>query len=93
MAIELGFDITVNVIIRLYGINTPELRDKDPEIKAKAYEAKQYLVDKILDKEVIAETFLDKKGKYGRYLSVIYFEDVNINQELVDLGLAVKYMV
>jgi endonuclease YncB( thermonuclease family) len=45
----------------------------------------------------VFQTHQDKIDKYGRWLAVIYYfsDDSwhNLNQELVDLGLAVPYMV
>jgi micrococcal nuclease len=75
--------------IRLYRINAPELRgaERPPGLKSR-----DYLRSLILDKEVIIETFKDKKGKYGRYLGEVWLlqgEDyININDDLVRKGYA-----
>ena len=46
--------------------------------------------------EFIVETILNKRGKYGRVLGVLYTKDndtkVNINETLVAEGHAVKYL-
>ena len=90
--VDLGFKISVNLRLRLSGINTPEIRTRDKKEKEKGFIAKQFVIDSILDKEVIIET--TKQGKYGRYLAVIYYgeNNINLNQELNDKKLAVKYM-
>ena len=41
--IDLGFHITVRERFRLAGIDTPELRDRNTELRAAAYEAMRYL--------------------------------------------------
>ena len=37
---------------------------------------------------MVIRTIRDKKGKYGRYLAVIYFDGVDLNEELVRVGRA-----
>ena len=87
--VNLGFTVSVNVRFRLYGIDTPELRSKDLELKEKANEAKQFVIDRILDKDVVLISH--KADKYGRWLAEIVYEESTINQMLIDEGLAVDY--
>jgi micrococcal nuclease len=88
--IDLGFGIWMkNQTIRLYGINTPEVRGEERE---RGTIVRDWLCEQILNKEVILNTFKDKKGKYGRYLAEIIINDRNINSELVEQGMAVEYM-
>ena len=63
------------------------LRDKERE---QGLISRDRLRDKILDKDIVIKTIKDKSGKYGRYLGIIYFDGVNINDWLVEEGLAVK---
>ena len=86
--IDLGMSIKTTQKIRLYGIDTPELRGEEREEGLKVRDALRSLV---LDKEVVLQTFKDKKGKYGRYLGKIYLGDVNINELLLERGWAVRY--
>jgi len=71
--------------LRLYGINTPELRGEE---RPEGLTSRDWLRDKVLGKEVLIRTIRDKKGKYGRYLAEIYLNDININELLVTEGLA-----
>jgi micrococcal nuclease len=93
--IDLGFDTIVRKRIRLYGINTPETRTKDAVEKEKGFAAKQRLTE-LLNGEFVVETILNKRGKYGRVLGVLYTKNndtkVNINETLVAEGHAVKYL-
>ena len=94
--IDLGFDTFVRKRIRLFGIDTPETRTKDMNKKTKGLAAKQRLTE-LLNNEFVVETILNKRGKYGRVLGVVYnlTEDnkrLNINETLVDEGHAVKYL-
>jgi len=73
--------------IRLFGLNTPEVRGEE---KAEGIVSRDKLRERILDKEILLKTKKDKKGKYGRYLGVVYLGDENINEWLVESGLAKK---
>ncbi len=85
--VDLGFKIKTTIKVRLAGINAPEVRGKS---RPEGLKTRDFLRDLILDKEVIIQTQKDKKGKYGRYIGVIYLKDENINELLVEKQLAVK---
>ena len=94
--IDLGFNTWINnAKLRLYGINTPEMRGVSDEEKARAIKARDWVREKILNKEVIIKSL--GKGKYGRYLSIIWtiegdiISENTINDELIKLGMAEKY--
>ncbi len=55
-------------------------------------EAKEYLEERLSKGKVEIEIRPEwGKGKYGRWLGIIYIAGVNINTELVEKGHAVKY--
>lgn len=76
--------------IRLAGIDTPELRDKNKVIKEYAKKIKSILENLILNKTCKLEV-LEKFDKYGRILGIIYYNDLNINNYLVEKGYAKLY--
>lgn len=98
--IDCGFGIWyTNQKIRLFGINAPEIRSYGKkkvtdEEKKKGLEAKIALQELILDKTVQIETVKDKKGKFGRYLAIIYLDKgegitmLKVNDWLVEKGYA-----
>lgn len=88
--VDLGFKITVKKKIRLYGINTPEVRGEE---KTMGKKVRDYLRSLILHKEIILETVKDKTGKYGRYLATVHYNGMNVNNHLLELGYAEEYMV
>jgi len=95
--IDLGFDIVIRQRLKLYGIDTPDSRSTNTEIKQKGLDVKQRLID-LLTKEFKVTTILNKRGKYGRILGNIYVTDKNsneicINELLVTEGLAVRYNI
>jgi len=88
--VDLGFGVWRHgERIRLYRINTPEVRG--PE-RPQGLVSRDRLRQRIDGREIILETRKDKKGKYGRYLGEIWtLTDagyININDWLVDEGLA-----
>lgn len=87
--IDLGFGIVLNAQkIRLIGINTPEVRGAEREEGLRSRDA---LRQKIGNKWIKVKTQKDKKGKYGRWLGEIWFEDKCINDWLLSEGLAMVY--
>lgn len=85
--IDLGFGIWMKgQKLRLFGINAPEMRGKE---KKQGTVSRDFLREQILDKEVIIETIKgEEKGKYGRWLGIIYINQQNINDLLVEDGYA-----
>jgi len=84
--VDLGFKVSLaKEKFRLSRINAPEMKGAQ---KAKGKLSRDWLRERILGKEVILVTKKDKKGKYGRWLADVWFEDVCINDELVKKGFA-----
>lgn len=84
--IDLGFHTWIHgEKLRLFRINAPEVRG--PE-RPQGLISRDWLRNKLLDREVLIKTIKDKKGKYGRYLVEIYLDGLNINDQLVANGLA-----
>lgn len=84
--VDLGFNTHTKQSIRLYGIDAPEVKG---ETRGEGLKSRDWLITKILNKSVIIKTIKDKKGKYGRYLGILYLNGENINDSLVSNGYAV----
>ena len=87
--VDLGFLHYQEMKLRLYGIDTPELRGPERE---QGLVVRDILREKILDKEVEIHSYKDKQGKYGRYLATIILDGLDVNQWLVDNGHANVYL-
>ena len=83
--IFLGFNLTAKLRLRLAGIDTPERGQPG------FYEAKEFMTNAVLGKEVTITTY--KSSKYGYYLADIKVDgfDSTINEELMLRGLAKPY--
>jgi len=72
--VDLGFNISMDIKVRLGRINTPELRSKDLQKKALAYAARDYLrefCEKYKDSLLVRTT---EKGKYGRWIGELLID-------------------
>jgi len=90
--LDLGFNLKHKIRLRLFGIDTPEIRTKDKKEKAAGIISKEKVMELILDKDVTVKTIKDSQGKYGRYLAIVILEDnMNLNNYLVEQHLAKVY--
>lgn len=83
--IDLGCNIWIkNEPIRLYGINAYEVRGAEREL---GLAAKAFVEERMqAGDEVLLQTHKDGKGKYGRWLGIIWVNGVNLNDALVTAG-------
>ena len=97
--LDLGMGVWLhNQSIRLYGIDTAEIRGGTPETKALGNLAKDYLKNELPEGcTALLRTYIDKRGKFGRVLASIYkqegdgFQTKSLNNMLLDMRLAVEY--
>ena len=87
----LPFGIAVRKRVRLFGINTPETRTKDPIEKARGYAARDRLVELIEGGRGSLDIEYHGDGKFGRPLGVLYIDGKNLNDILVSEGHAIPY--
>lgn len=95
--IKCVFDFNNNLYkmnIRLYGIDTCELRDKDEKKKELAYKAKQRVEEIINNVEKkIVNIECKHYDKYGRVLGIVHIpgNKETLNNILLNEGLAITY--
>ena len=95
--IDLGFNMIMrNQKLRLYGIDTPEMRGEEKE---EGKRVRDFVRELLLDNDdVWIKSYRDKSGKYGRWLATVYYKidaDIkynNLNNLLIELDMAVEYM-
>lgn len=84
--IDLGFRTRREEILRLYGINAPEIVGSE---KPKGLVTKTRLETLLPTQQSFTiKTFKNPTDKYGRWLAELYVDGVNINQQLIAEGLA-----
>ena len=93
--IDLGFNVLVRQRIKLHGVLTPDIKSFDVNTKESAQRSKARLIE-IIGKEFFCQTVLNKRGKAGRTLGHVFLKDlsgnrINVNQQLIDEGLATRY--
>jgi micrococcal nuclease len=92
LELDLGLDISIKEIVRLWGIDAPETRTRDLEEKALGLQSEDWL-QRALD-EAVTIQFHSKvyaRGKYGRLLGDIYADGENLNVTMLQEGLAEPY--
>lgn len=78
------------ISVRLSDIDTPELRDNRPAVKALAQKAKMFTVEKLRQAKHI-ELRNIKRDKYFRIDADVYVDQQNLSQLLLREKLAQKY--
>lgn len=76
--------------VRVAGVDCPEMRDPNPEIKAKAQEAKQYTVARLREGKNIWLMNM-RRDKYFRILADVSIDGKDLGKELIEKGLAKPY--
>jgi micrococcal nuclease len=86
--IDLGFDLTFRKVIRMYGINAPEMHGED---RIKGIASKAWLEGQLEGQYVYLET-IKVSDKYGRYVANVYHlgETDTVNKSMVASGFAVE---
>lgn len=87
--IDLGLETTRRVIVRLYGLNAPELGTPEG---ATALAFVQDWIGSVAQ-PLVVDTVKDHREKYGRYLATIQGPAGSLNRALIDSGNAVPYLV
>ena len=92
--VDLGFHISTRMTMRLFGINTPEIKGVSrPEGRA----SRDFLIQ-LIDThthgtgELTIRTQKDATEKYGRLLATLLADNVNLNEALIAAGHAVVAM-
>jgi endonuclease YncB( thermonuclease family) len=84
--------------VRLFGCDCAEIRTGTIETKRLAHEAKDYVISKIEGKiiniQVLNNTKFNGKiqrEKYGRLLSIVHYNGINLADDLISKGYAKPY--
>ena len=96
--IDLGFEVFVKERVRLAGLDAPEVRTRDLFEKEKGIVTKDWLQDRLNDAYesdapiILRTTQYNPRGKFGRCIGTLHINEVNINEEMLEKGLAEEYV-
>jgi len=76
-----------NIPIKISDIETPSISSKNPAVRTRAMQAKEFL-ENLLKKSKVITLKNVKRDKYFRILAEVYADDKNVAQELINTGLA-----
>ena len=87
--LDLGFKLKYTTSVRLFGINTAEMKDKS-DVAKQAKAKLQEFIRKNNGKLIIKSHGLDK---YGRFLGEVWGDETQptINKQMITEGLALEY--
>jgi endonuclease YncB( thermonuclease family) len=87
--LDLGFKLKYTTSVRLFGINTAEIKDKSDLAKLAKFTLQEF-IRKNNGKLIIKSHGLDK---YGRFLGEVWGDETQptINKQLISEGLALEY--
>ena len=93
--IDIGWNVSLtNQRIRIFGIDTPELRTKDPEEKKSAQMSTQALKDLLLSSSKVTVTLV-KRDSFGRLLCHVAVETskgtIDVAEYMLSTGMAKVY--
>ena len=90
--VDCGFNIWIKKRIRFMGMDAPETRTRDLEIKKQGFICKDRLVEILEANNMKAELISHGVGKYGRVIGVVRVKSHmdSLNDILVSEGLAVR---
>lgn len=91
---DLGFRISVQHVVRVYGLNTPETHTRDTEEKMRGLAAKAFAesLAPVNSKVTIQSHKADDTEKFGRWLADIYLpDDSNFSKRMIEAGHGVEY--
>ena len=77
------------VSVRVRGIDTPELKSKDPAEKERAKQARQFTRDFLTNRKITLKQC--SKDKYFRLLCNVYADGKSLSSALLEAKLAVPY--
>ena len=92
--IDLGFKVHINVRIRVYGINTPEVRTKDLDEKRRGKAASARMKEILAHADSVSVKSLGV-DKFGRCLGILMVEGAGtkykVAEQLIKEGHGVEY--
>ena len=88
--IDLGCNVSITETVRLYGIDTPEIRGEERE---EGLKSRTRLLELLANENITIKTYKDKTGKYGRLLGTFFVgeEMLSVNEQLVLENFAERY--
>lgn len=79
-----------NIGIRIYGIDTPEIRGTSPKIKTLAFKAKEFVIKQLKEGKIIVLKNT-RRGKYFRIVAEVWIDGISLGKELIKAKMAKPY--
>lgn len=89
--VDLGFRVGYTCQVRVLGVDTPEMHDKDPVKKAAAQAAQKYTEGLLLGKQFLIESYKDRES-FARWVCAVYIGGKRLDELLINDGHGVYMM-
>lgn len=89
--VDLGFRVSCTISVRVLGVDTPEMKDPDPEKRAAAKKAQQFTEGLLLGKQFLIESYKDRES-FARWVCAVWIDGSRLDDMLIDAGLGVYMM-
>lgn len=90
LRLDLGFGIFKDVSVRLYGVDTPEIRGGEDLTKRAGFHARDKVAEFLSGKALVYRS-VEWAGKYGRAVGDIEADGASLCQYLLENRLGVAY--
>ncbi len=78
------------ILVRVYGIDTPEIKSKNPKEKALAIKARDFMIARLSNAKVVELRDM-RRDKYFRLLADVFVDGSDVGDELIEAKLARPY--
>lgn len=83
--IDLGFRTYTVISIRVRGVNTPEMHDKDPALKLAARAAQRFSEETLKGNPVVIESHKDVQS-FSRWVCDVWAGDRKLDEAIIEAG-------
>lgn len=92
--IDLGFGISYKGSLRLLDFDSPETWRPKSELERECGKiVTKWLKKRVEGHNLVIKTYKREKGKYGRILARIFIDEIDIVNEMIELGFEKEFML
>lgn len=89
--VDLGFRVSTTIHVRVYGVDTPEIKDADPVKKAAARAAKEFTRSLLAGQTFVLESYKDRES-FARWVCRVWVNGEDLGDLLIAAGHGVELM-
>lgn len=83
--VDLGFRVATTISVRVRGVDTPEMHDKDEAKRLAAQAAQRFTQSTLADRVFLLESYKDRES-FARWVCDVWVDDANLSDLLIAAG-------